>query len=122
MDSDFCKNCDRLSLVLVENTYSGRKTPPYRKMFLQVFCDRKILAMEQIGNSELVDNDYALLCKPKYACSNIVTEEFLSKQMMDDYENAKVRAFNKINSHEKSDLPCNCEYLFEQRISDMNRV
>lgn len=122
MDSYFCKNCDRLKCVLIENTYCGKTKPPYRKLFLQLICDRKVLAMEPIGNSEPVDSDYALLCKPKYACSNIVTEEFLSKQMMDDYEDAKDRAFRRINSCELNKMPVNCEYLFEQEFSSMNRA
>lgn len=121
MDSYFCRNCERVTTTLIENTYNNRKNPPYRVVYVQLSCgDGKILATEQLGEVEDVSDEYSIFCNP-YACSNIISVDFLSSQMLDDYNDAINRAFGKIDAHGENELPEDCLYKFEHEFSDMNR-
>lgn len=121
MDSDFCRNCEKMSNRLIENTCRGsRGMLPFRTVFVQLLCGNKVFALEPVGQPELVDEDYAMLCHPGQTCSNIIDRKFLSKQMDDDYDNALERAFKKIDCYCVNDIPEECEYMMEQELSNMN--
>lgn len=121
MDGDFCRNCDRFKMRLIENTSRGsRKMLPFRAMFIQLMCGNKPLSMEPVGKPEVVDEDYALLCQPNCVCSNIVDRTFLSEQMKEDYDDAVKRAFDRIGGYGQGEIPDRCEYRMEQELSTLN--
>lgn len=130
MDSEFCRHCQSLTTVLLEYTHRGSKIGfPYRTVYVQLLClaqpkssipyHQKILAMEQVGKSEVVSDDYALLCQPNDTYTGIISKDFLSDQMLDDYDDALKRAFSRIDGYGSVELPEGCEYTFEQELSDM---
>lgn len=121
MDSDFCKNCDRMNSRLIENTCRGnRGMLPFRTVFVQILCDKKVLAMEPVGKPELVDEECATLCYPNTTYSNIIDFQFLSQQMKDDYDGSLNRAFRRIDGYCSTDIPLKCKYMMEQELSNMS--
>lgn len=121
MDSEFCRNCPNFKMRLVENICRGsRKMLPFRAVFVQMMCGAKPMAMEPVGKPEFVDEDYAILCQPDRTCSNIIDRQFLSGQMLDDYDDAVARAFRRIDGYGQNEIPDRCEYLMEQEMSGMN--
>ena len=123
MDAEFCKNCPRLETRLLENTHRGSvgQKFPFRTVFIQVLCDNIVMATEPVGKPEFVSDDYAMLCEPNGTCSNIITKQFLSEQMADDYDGAVERAFSRIDGYGENERPQQCSYEFEQEMSEMNR-
>ncbi len=124
MDAEFCKNCQKLQVLLIENTRrdSVKGSIPFRTVFVQLVCNGgTILAMEPVGKSEFVTNEYAMLCEPNGICSNIITKQFLSEQMAEDYDNAIERAFARIDGYSQNERPPQCSYEFEQEMSEMTR-
>lgn len=124
MDSDFCRNCHRMQIRLVENTNRGSRWQdvPFRVVFVQVVCDGgTILAMEQVGHAEFVTDEYAMLCEPGNTCSNYIEREFLSSQMLADLDDATERAFRRIDGFGIGEIPDKCEYRFEQEVCEMGK-
>ena len=123
MDSDFCRNCHRMQIKLVENTFRGSRWQdvPFRAVFVQVVCDGggTILAMEQVGNAEFVTDEYAMLCEPGSTYSNYIERDFLSSQMLADLDDATERAFRRIDGFGIGEIPERCEYRFEQEVCEM---
>lgn len=122
MDADLCKSCQMLEMLLIENTQRGsHHKKPFRTVFVQLKCNGMVLSTERIGYPESVSDDYAMLCEPNGACSNIVTVQFLSEQMMEDYDSAVSRAFSRIDGYGETECPQHCIYDFEQKLSEMSR-
>lgn len=121
MDSYFCRNCEKFQCRILENTCrGGRKQPPFRAVFIQMLCGTKILATERVGYAERVDEDYALLCQPNATYTGIISKDFLSEQMLEDYDSAERRAFKRIDGYLECEMPSRCEYRFEQELSNLN--
>ena len=111
-----------LEVLLIENTQRGSQhEKPFRTVFVQLKCNGMVMSTERIGNPEFVSNDYAMLCEPNGACSNIITMQFLSEQMVEDYDSAVSRAFSRIDGYAGTERPQHCIYEFEQELSEMSR-
>ncbi len=121
MDSDFCRNCDRFKCVLLENTCRSKKMPPFRTVYMLLKCGKKILSSEPVGQAEPANEDCVVFCKPNSCASNYITKNYLSQQMLDDYDDALRRSFARIDSFSCTELPRNCKYMFEQEFCDMNK-
>ena len=111
-----------LEALLIEDTQRGSHCKkPFRTVFVQLKCNGVVLSTERIGDPEPVSDDYAMLCEPNGACSNIVTVQFLSEQMVEDYDSAVSRAFSRIDGYCGTERPRHCIYEFEQELSEMIR-